>query len=144
VTDSPDCAAIERLITQLVREAPAIDPAIAGELVERLRHVGSPLAVSIARVVELVPEGLPPNREGGEVDDRPRRAQRVDPGIALPPLAMACATLAGGVRGELAASALEAARYEIETLLPVPEPRVRVIQPDVPVGALSRGRRPRP
>ncbi len=64
---------IEQLITQLVQDAPALDTAIADELVARLSRVGSPLARSIARVVELVAEQL------------------ISPGIALPPLAMACA-----------------------------------------------------
>ncbi|MBC7978090.1 MAG: hypothetical protein H7138_24165, partial [Myxococcales bacterium] len=66
---------IEFLITALVRAAPASDPAMVDELIEHLRGVGSPLARSIARVVELVGEQL------------------INPGIALPPLAMACATL---------------------------------------------------
>jgi hypothetical protein len=111
---------IEQLITELVRAAPACDPGIAGELVEQLRGIGSPLARSIARVVELVAE------------------QRVDPGIALPPLAMACATLADGVRGTLGNRELEAARYEIETLLPVPRAAPAIAAPDVPVSALRK------
>ena len=106
---------IEQLITELVQAAPACDPAVADELIEQLRRVGSPLARSIARVVELVAEQL------------------VAPGIALPPLAMACATLADGVLGRLGERELEAARYEIETLLPLPEPRRRLIVVDVPV-----------
>jgi len=123
VTDDP---AIERAITQLVQGAPELDQAVIADLLERLRDVRSsslsPLALSIARVVELVGEGL------------------VDPGIALPPLAMACATLAAGARGALAARELEAARFEIETLQPVPdrpliESRVPV---DVPLDALRR------
>ena len=124
-----DAAAIEieRCITTLVRQAPALDEAVAAELVARLRDVGSPLALSIARIVELVAEGL------------------VAQGIALPHLAMACATLADGVAGRLTARELEAARYEIDTLQPVPDapgarpPVVRV--PDVPLGALTRGPR---
>jgi hypothetical protein len=112
---------IERCITQLVREAPLLDPSVTAELVERLRLVGSPLALSIARIVELLEEGL------------------VAQGVALPHLAMACATLAGGVAGKLGARALEAARYEVDTLLPVPDVRV----PDVPLDALTRGPRRR-
>jgi len=133
---------IERLITQLVREAPALDRAVADELVERLRLTGSPLALAIARVVELVAMDLPPSREGGEVDDRKLRAKRVDPGIALPPLAMACATLADPALGP---REHEAARYEIETLLPLPDRPVRPVldAPDVPLSSLSRGPRPR-
>lgn len=123
----PPFDAIERCITQLVREAPALDAAVSAELIERLRLVGSPLALSIARIVELVAEG------------------RIAQGIALPHLAMACATLADGAAGRLTERELEAARYEIDTLLPVPgtaaapAPAVRV--PDVPLGALSRGPR---
>jgi hypothetical protein len=111
---------IEQLITALVRTAPTADPAVVDELVEHLHRVGSPLARSIARVVELVAEQL------------------IDPGIALPPLAMACATLADGARGTLTDRELEAARYEIETLLPLPDrPRVPAA-PDVPLSALRK------
>jgi hypothetical protein len=119
--------AIERCITQLVREAPALDEAVTAELVERLRLVGTPLARSIARIVELVAEG------------------RVAQGIALPHLAMACATLAAGAAGRLSERELEAARYEIDTLLPVPGvPSSSVLAvrvPDVPLDALTRGPR---
>jgi hypothetical protein len=111
---------IEQLITLLVQGAPAIDTTLVDELVERLHHVGSPLARSIARVVELVAEQL------------------VAPGIALPPLAMACATLADGMRGKLTHRELEAARYEIETLLPLPGKPPTITAPDVPLSALRR------
>lgn len=124
----PDLLRIEALITHLVQAAPVLDTATADELVERLRLVGSPLARSIARVVELVAEQL------------------VSPGIALPPLAMACTTLVDGVRGKLPASALEAARFEIETLMPVPdrpEPQrpPKIAAPDVPLTSLQRKKR---
>ena len=111
---------IEQLITELVQRAPIADPAVVDELTAALHRIGSPLARSIARVIELVAEQL------------------VDPGIALPALAMACATLAAGVRGALGERELEAARFEIETLLPVPDrvPAVRV--PDVPISSLLR------
>lgn len=114
---------IEELITLLVQRAPVIDTAAADELVEHLHRVGSPLARSIARVVELVAEQL------------------VDPGISLPALAMACATLADGVRGALGERELEAARFEIETLMPVPDRPPRVVAPaapDVPLSSLRR------
>lgn len=111
---------IEQLITLLVQRAPVADPAVVDELVESLRRVGSPLARSIGRVVELVAEQL------------------IAPGIALPPLAMACATLADGVRGKLTERALEAARYEIETLMPVPDKPPAITGPDVPVSALRK------
>ena len=110
---------VEQRITQLVQSAPDADPAVVDELVLELRRIGTPLARSIARVVELVAEQL------------------IAPGIALPPLAMACATLADGIRGRLGERELEAARFEIETLLPVPDrPEVRV--PDVPVASLRK------
>ncbi len=116
--------AIEQAITRLVQEAPAMDAGVVDGLGEELRGVGSPLALSIARVVELVGEGL------------------IDPGIALPPLAMACATLAGGVRGTLGPRELEAARFEIETLLPMPDgPRPKSPLsdiPDVPLTSLRK------
>ena len=114
---------VEELITLLVQRAPVIDTASADELVERLHRIGSPLARSIARVVELVAEQL------------------VDPGVALPALAMACATLVDGVRGALGARELEAARFEIETLMPVPDrpPRITMSDaPDVPLSSLRK------
>ena len=111
---------IEQLITELVQRAPITEPAVADELVEHLRRIGSPLARSIARVVELVAEQL------------------VDPGIALPALAMACATLADGVRGTLGTRELEAARYEIETLMPVPDRPPRISAPHVPLSSLRK------
>jgi hypothetical protein len=113
-------ARIEQLITQLVQIAPASDAAVVGELIEHLHRTGSPLARSIARVVELVDEQL------------------IAPGIALPALAMACATLADGVRGKLGDRELEAARNEIETLMPVPDRPPVIAAPHVPVSALRR------
>jgi hypothetical protein len=113
---------IEQRITELVQRAPEVDPGVVDDLIEALRGVGSPLALAIARIVELVGEQL------------------VDPGIALPPLAMACATLADAARGALGERELEAARYEIETLLPTPDPPARVILPEVPLTALRRRR----
>ena len=117
------CERIEQLITQLVQAAPIADTAVVEELVAQLHRVGSPLARSIARVVELVAEQL------------------IAPGVALPPLAMACATLSDGVRGTLGARELEAARYEIETLLPMPDRPSRIVAPaapEVPLSALRR------
>ncbi|MBA3397609.1 MAG: hypothetical protein H0T89_33605 [Deltaproteobacteria bacterium] len=124
-TSVPTIDRIEAAITRLVQEAPAIDTAVVTGLVEDLRGIGSRLALSIARVVELVAEQL------------------INPGIALPPLAMACATLADGVRGKLGERELEAARFEIETLLPLPDaaPRPRAVvfaAPDVPLIALKK------
>lgn len=113
---------IEALSTELVRRAPVIDGAVVDQLLAQLRRIGSPLARSLARVVELVGEQL------------------IDPGIALPPIAMACATLADGVRGKLGHKELEAARFEIETLMPMPDkpPPITLAAPDVPLSALRK------
>ena len=111
---------IEAAITTLVQSAPALDAQVIETLLDDLRAVGSPLALSIARVIELVDEQL------------------VDPGIALPALASACATL---VSPTLDDRAREAARYEIETLLPVPDKAPKLVAPDVPLTSLTRGPR---
>jgi hypothetical protein len=121
-------AAVEQCLTELVRSAPGLDPALVDAALDDLRSIRAPLALSIARVLELV--GL----------------QLIDPGVALPPLAMACATLADGLRGSLGPRELEAARYEIETLLPVPDPPSGgarpsfYLAPQVPLSALRRRR----
>ena len=127
MSESDTADEISLAIVKLVQQAPAIDPAIVAGLVGGLRGVGSPLALAIARVVELVEEQL------------------VDPGIALPALAMACATLGDGIRGRVTERELAAALYQIETLLPVPDRPVGtpVIIPDVPLTRLSRGPRSR-
>ena len=107
----PSSTRIDELITRLVREAPELDPAVIDELRAALWQHGSPLALAIARVAELVGEQL------------------VDAGIALPALAEACATLGSSTDPRV----LEAARFQIDTLLPVPDrPRVTEV-PDVPV-----------
>ncbi|CAN5695357.1 hypothetical protein BH11MYX2_BH11MYX2_29010 [soil metagenome] len=113
---------IESLITRLVQEAPALDDAVIDELVTALRSDGRPLARSIAQVVTLVGEQL------------------VDAGIALPALAMSCTTLCDARLGE---KEREAARFEIETLLPLPDKgsKLRLVVPDVPVDALKKKRR---
>ena len=111
---------IEALITQLVQEAPTLDGDVIAELVGALRRDGRPLARAIAQVVSLVGEQL------------------VDAGIALPALAMACQTLVDVRLGE---REREAARFEIETLMPVPDgPRMRVVMPDVPLASLTKKR----
>ena len=112
----------EELITDLVQRAPALDGAVVDELIDELRGWGTKLSLSLARVIELVGDGL------------------IDPGIALPALAMACATLADGLRGRLTDKELEAARFEIETLLPVPDNRPKLTVPDVPLTKLRRRR----
>ena len=110
---------IELLITRLVQEAPAIDAVVVRDLREELWSEGSPLALAIARIVELVAEGL------------------VDPGIALPALAEACATLVSSRDAKV----LAAAKFQIDTLEPMPDrPNVKI--PDVAVTAL-RPRVPR-
>ena len=120
-TQAELAARIEQRATALVQRAPDAEPAVVDALVEDLRRLGSRLALAIARVVELVGLDL------------------IDPGIALPPIAMACATLADGVRGALGERELEAARYEIETLMPMPDPPPpRIAAPHVPVSALRR------
>lgn len=101
---------IEAAITRLVQDAPAIDAAVLASLISELRTDGRPLALAIANVVELV------------------GAHEIDPGIALPALAMACATLEDPKSTD---REREASRYEIDTLLPIP----RV---DVPVESLRR------
>jgi len=122
-------ARIETLITELVRAAPTRDASVIAALRDELHAVATPLALAIARAVELVDEDL------------------VDPGIALPALAEACATLVAGLAGRLDAAVLATAQFQIETLTPVPDrPPSLTVAPDVPVSsltALSRGRRPR-
>ena len=115
---------IEPAITRLVQEAPARDPETLRALQAALAGVGSPLARSIARILEYVADDL------------------VDPGVALPALAEACATLVAGARGQLAPTVLDAARYQIDTLEPVPD-RPRIGTPDVPASELIRGPRRR-
>ena len=106
----------DELATRLVQQAPDLDPETIAELIDSLRAIGSPLSLSIARIVDLVSEQL------------------VDPGIALPAIAEACATLVSSTDPH----ALEAARYQIETLQPVPDGAARVIAPDVPLDSLKR------
>jgi hypothetical protein len=101
---------IEPLVTRLVQEAPAIDHQLVEQLRDELWSDGRPLALSIARIVELVAEGL------------------VNPGIALPALAEACATLVASKDPKV----LAAAQYQIETLQPVPD------EPDVPLSRVRR------
>jgi hypothetical protein len=111
---------IETLSTRIVQDAPARDP----ELIEAIRYelmaIGSPLALTIARIYELVAEDL------------------VSPAIALPALAEACATLAAGLDGLVGDGVLEAARYQIDTLTPMPDKPPRIATPDVPLAALKK------
>lgn len=108
---------IEALVTELVQRAPDLELATIDALRGELEREGSPLAQAISRILELLGEQL------------------VDPGIALPALAEACATLVASRDPKV----LDAARYQIDTLQPVPDrPAPRV--PDVPIN-LVRPRR---
>ncbi len=111
---------IEALITELVQQAPALEPTVIAELTSALRTNGAPLALSIAHVIELVGQ------------------RTIDAGIALPALAMACGTLEDP---RLTEREREAARFEIETLLPLPEGAKKpptLAAPDVPLTSLRR------
>jgi hypothetical protein len=107
--------AIEPAITRLVQEAPVRDAATVSVLITDLRAIGSPLALVIARTLEYLDDDL------------------VDPGIALPALAEACATLVAGVRGQLDQRVLDAATYQIATLEPMPDRPHKIATPDVSV-----------
>ena len=111
---------IEQLITKLVHDAPVLDGRTVDDLVTARRRDARPLARSIAKVVELVGEQL------------------IDPGIALPALAMACHTLCDARLGD---REREAARFEIETLMPLPDhggaAPPKFVIPDVPVTRLG-------
>jgi N-acetylglucosamine kinase-like BadF-type ATPase len=96
------------LATRLVQQAPELAAETIAALDAALARDGSALAAAIARVLAGV------------------AARTIDVGVALPELAEACATLASAD-----ASAREAARYRVETLLPV----ARV---DVPSDRLRR------
>jgi hypothetical protein len=108
---------IEPLITGLVQAAPVLDASVVAELCGELRADARPLALAIARVVELVAAGA------------------IDQAISLPALAMACATLCDPRMGN---AEHEAARYEIDTLLPMPKTAPMVAAPDVPLTSLKR------
>ena len=110
------------LVTTLVQTAPRRDGATVTGLLDGLRANGSTLALTIARILELVDEDL------------------VDAGVALPAIAEAIDALVdpGADRASLAA-----AEYRIATLEPRPDPPARLQVPDVRLDALSRGRRPR-
>ena len=108
---------IEPLITGLVQTAPVLDAGVIAKLCGELRADGRPLALAIARVVELVAAGA------------------IDQAISLPALAMACGTLCDPRMGT---PEHEAARYEIETLLPMPKTAPVIAAPDVPLTSLKR------
>lgn len=111
---------IEPAITRLVHEAPVRDPETVRVLEAALADVGSPLALSIARILEYLADDL------------------VDPGVALPALAEACATLVAGERDGLDERSLAAARYRIDTLEPRPDRPPAIAVPDVPVDRIRK------
>jgi hypothetical protein len=112
---------VEALSIQLVQDAPELDGDVVAQLRTELERIGSPLALTISRIVELVHEGL------------------VDPAISLPAIAEACATLAAGVHGTVDQAVLDAAQYQIDTLTPMPDkPRALHAVPDVPLTSLKR------
>lgn len=112
--------ALETLSTRIVQDAPAIDKAVLEALHVELHAIGSPLALTIWRIYELVNEGL------------------VDKAIALPALAEACATVVAGIRGLVGERVLEAARYQIDTLTPMPDRPAKIATPDVPLLSLKK------
>jgi hypothetical protein len=118
--DIPSLELIEPQITRLVQEAPARDAATVTALLAALHEVGSPLALVIARTLEYLDDDL------------------IDPGIALPALAEACATLVAGVRGTVDQRVLEAATYQISTLEPMPDRPPKIATPDVDITRLRR------
>jgi hypothetical protein len=111
---------IETLSVRLVQEAPVLDGDVIAMLRSELERIGSPLALTINRIYELLAEGL------------------VDQAIALPALAEACATLVAGVQGRVDQKVLDAAQYQIDTLTPMPDRPPRVGTPDVPLTSLKR------
>jgi hypothetical protein len=107
---------IDLLATQLVQQAPELDPHTIAALRKELEEEGSPLAQSVSRIVELVAEGL------------------VDPAIALPPIAEACAVLVATSDPKV----LAAMQYQIDTLEPVPDKAPTIAAPDVPINLVRR------
>lgn len=95
---------IEAIMIKLVREAPQRDPAEIATVRTALDRIGTPLAASIARVLD------------GVANDR------IDPAISLPALAEACATLVAGLAGKLDQRSLDAACHQLDSLEPVPRP----------------------
>ena len=107
---------IDELATQLVQQAPDLDADTIAALRTGLEQQGSPLALAVSRIVELVADGL------------------VDAAIALPPIAEACSVLVTTSDARV----LAAMKYQIDTLEPMPDKPPRVGAPDVPASALKR------
>ena len=132
-TRTATCAEIERCITRLVQEAPALDARGGRRAASSgCARVGSPLALSIAR-----------DRRAGRRGAGRRRASRCRA------LAMACATLVDGVARQArrrASSRPRATRSRRCCRCPTGRAtldRASLVAPDVPVVALSRGPRRR-
>jgi hypothetical protein len=109
---------IDALATQLVQQAPDLDPDTVAALRTELERIGTPLALSINRIVELVELHL------------------VDIAIALPPIAEACSVLATTSDPRV----LAAMQYQIDTLEPVPDRPPAIAAPDVPISLVRRRR----
>lgn len=107
---------IDALATDLVQQAPDLDPDTIAALRTGLERQGSALALAVSRIVELVAEGL------------------VDPAISLPAIAEACSVLVSTSDARV----LAAMKYQIDTLEPMPDKVPRVGVPDVPASALKR------
>ena len=107
---------IDSLATQLVQQAPDLDPDTIAALRTELDRIGTPLALSINRIVELIEEHL------------------VDIAIALPPIAEACSVLVTTSDPRV----LDAMKYQIDTLQPVPDQPPSIAAPDVPLSSLKR------
>ena len=107
---------IDDLATQLVQQAPDLDPDTIAALRTGLERQGSALALAVSRIVELIFEGL------------------VDPAISLPAIAEACSVLVTTTDARV----LAAMKYQIDTLEPMPDKPPRVAAPDVPLSRVRR------
>jgi hypothetical protein len=107
---------VDSLSTQLVQQAPDLDPDTIAALRAELEQQGSPLALSVSRIVELIAEGL------------------VDPAISLPAIAEACAVMVATSDPKV----LAAMQYQIDTLEPVPDRPPTISAPDVPISLVRR------
>jgi len=107
---------IDDLATQLVQQAPDLDPDTIAALRTGLEKQGSALALAVSRIVELIFEGL------------------VDPAISLPAIAEACSVLVTTTDARV----LAAMKYQIDTLEPMPDKPPRVGAPDVPINRVRR------
>jgi hypothetical protein len=109
---------IDSLATQLVQQAPDLQADTLAALRTELAQIGTPLALSISRIVELI------------------EMQLVDIAIALPPIAEACSVLVTSSDPGV----LDAMKYQIDTLQPVPDKPPAIGAPDVPINLVRRRR----